>query len=45
MLNEIADLPSGVIGFEVAGRLQTEDYRDVLRPRWSEALQAAKYES
>ena len=37
MLNEIPDLPSGVIGFEVSGKLQTEDYRDILLP----ALQAA----
>jgi hypothetical protein len=37
MLNAIADLPPGVIGFEVSGKLQTEDYRDVLLP----ALQKA----
>jgi hypothetical protein len=32
MLTEIRDLPSGVIGFEVSGKLQSEDYRDVLLP-------------
>ena len=37
MLNAIADLPPGVIGFELSGKLQTEDYRDVLLP----ALQKA----
>ena len=37
MLNEILDLPPGVIGFEVSGKLETADYRDVLHP----ALQAA----
>jgi hypothetical protein len=37
MLNAIADLPPGVIGFEVSGKLQSEDYRDVLLP----ALQKA----
>jgi SpoIIAA-like len=37
MLNELPDLPSGVIGFEVSGKLRTEDYRDILQP----ALQAA----
>jgi hypothetical protein len=37
MLKEIPDLPSGVIGFEVSGKLRTEDYRDILLP----ALQAA----
>jgi hypothetical protein len=37
MLNVIADLPAGVIGFEVAGKLESADYRDVLGP----ALDAA----
>jgi hypothetical protein len=37
MLIEIADLPSGVIGFEVSGKLESDDYRDTLQP----ALQAA----
>jgi hypothetical protein len=37
MLDEITDLPPGVIGFEVSGKLRTEDYRDILQP----ALQAA----
>jgi SpoIIAA-like len=32
MLNPIADLPSGVIGFEVAGKLEAGDYRDALAP-------------
>jgi SpoIIAA-like len=38
MLVQIPDLPSGVIGFEVAGKLQAEDYRDILLP----ALQKAE---
>ncbi len=37
MFNKIADLPAGVIGFDVSGKLETEDYRDVLLP----ALKAA----
>jgi enoyl-CoA hydratase/carnithine racemase len=37
MLNEVPDLPSGVIGFEVSGKLQTEDYRDILLPALQEA--------
>jgi hypothetical protein len=37
MLHAMADLPPGVIGFEVSGELTTEDYRDVLHP----ALEAA----
>jgi hypothetical protein len=32
MLTEIENLPSGVIGFEVTGKLETEDYRDILLP-------------
>jgi hypothetical protein len=32
MLDKISDLPAGVIGFEVQGKLSTEDYRDVLLP-------------
>jgi hypothetical protein len=32
MLNEIPDLPAGVIGFELEGELETADYRDVLGP-------------
>ena len=42
MLNEIPDLPSGVIGFEVSGKLRTEDYRDILLPALQNA--AAKGE-
>ena len=37
MLIEIPDLPPGVIGFEVSGKLETKDYREVLLP----ALQRA----
>jgi hypothetical protein len=32
MLNQLTGLPAGVIGFETAGKLQAEDYRDVLLP-------------
>jgi hypothetical protein len=32
MINELTDLPPGVIGFETAGKLHAEDYRDVLLP-------------
>ena len=37
MFKEIPNLPSRVIGFEVSGKVEAEDYRDVLLP----ALQAA----
>ena len=32
MLDELPDLPAGVIGFEVSGKLESADYRDVLAP-------------
>jgi SpoIIAA-like len=37
MLNSITGLPPGVIGFEVAGKLAAEDYRDVLLPSLEKA--------
>ena len=37
MIKELSDLPSGVVGFEAAGTLNAEDYRDVVLP----ALQRA----
>jgi stage II sporulation SpoAA-like protein len=32
MITELSGLPAGVIGFETAGKLQAEDYRDVVLP-------------
>ena len=32
MMKELTDVPAGVIGFEATGKLQAEDYRDVLLP-------------
>lgn len=32
MIKELSGLPEGVIGFEAAGKLQAEDYRDVILP-------------
>src|SRR3974377_2022039 len=32
MMKELSDLPAGVIGFEVSGRIRAEDYRDVVLP-------------
>lgn len=32
LIKESTDLPSGVIGFETAGKLHAEEYRDVLLP-------------
>jgi SpoIIAA-like len=32
MIKELSDLPPGVVGFELAGTVHAEDYRDVVRP-------------
>jgi len=32
MIKELSDLPTGVTGFEVTGKVQAEDYRDVIIP-------------
>jgi hypothetical protein len=32
MLQSIANLPEGVLGFEATGEIQASDYRDVLMP-------------
>ena len=42
MIKKLADLPAGVIGFEVAGKLQVEDYRDVLLPALEDAARAGE---
>jgi len=37
MLTKMSDLPAGVIGFEVSGKLRAEDYRDTLQPALEQA--------
>jgi SpoIIAA-like len=37
MIKELTDLPGGVIGFETSGKLEAEDYRDVLLPAITKA--------
>lgn len=32
MMQELSDLPAGVVGFESNGRIRAEDYRDVVLP-------------
>ena len=32
MIKELHDLPSGIVGFEVSGKLDAGDYRDVVLP-------------
>jgi hypothetical protein len=40
VITELTDLPAGVIGFEASGKLQAEDYRDVLLPAVERAAAA-----
>jgi hypothetical protein len=37
MITELTDLPDGVIGFEASGKLEADDYRDVLLPAVEQA--------
>jgi hypothetical protein len=37
MITALTDLPEGVTGFEASGKLQAEDYRDVLLPAIEQA--------
>jgi hypothetical protein len=37
VIKKLSDMPPGVIGFEAAGNLQAEDYRDVVLPALEEA--------
>jgi hypothetical protein len=37
VIKELSDMPPGVIGFEAAGKLKAEDYRDVVLPALQEA--------
>jgi hypothetical protein len=32
MIKELVDLPAGITGFEIAGKIRAEDYRDVVLP-------------
>jgi hypothetical protein len=32
MISTLSNMPEGVIGFEVTGKIQAEDYRDVVLP-------------
>lgn len=42
MVEVIADMPAGALGFRVAGRLTREDYRDVLVPPLRAAVDAGE---
>jgi hypothetical protein len=42
MIKELTDMPAGVIGFEVTGKIQAEDYRDVVLPALERAAQTGQ---
>ncbi len=42
MIKELRGLPPGVIGFEAAGTLKAEDYRDVILPALERAAASSK---
>ena len=42
MMQELSDLPAGVIGFEASGRIRAEDYRDVVLPALERAAAAGE---
>jgi hypothetical protein len=42
MIKELSDMPAGVIGFEVTGKIQAEDYRDVVLPALQQAAQTGQ---
>ena len=42
MIKELGDLPEGVVGFEAAGTLKAEDYRDVVIPALERAFASGK---
>ena len=40
MIERIAEMPAGTVGFRVAGEVERDDYRDVLVPELRRALDA-----
>jgi hypothetical protein len=42
MIKPLDDLPEGVIGFETSGKLEAQDYRDVLIPAIERAAEGGK---
>jgi hypothetical protein len=40
MIERIADMPAGTVGFRVTGEVEREDYEDVLVPELHRALEA-----
>ena len=42
MIKDLADLPPGVIGFEIGGTVHAEDYRDIVLPAVQRAAAAGE---
>jgi SpoIIAA-like len=42
VIEELSDLPAGVIGFEATGTMRAEDYRDVILPALERAFTAGE---
>ncbi|HEY2654029.1 MAG TPA: STAS/SEC14 domain-containing protein [Solirubrobacteraceae bacterium] len=42
MIELLTDMPPGTVGFRVAGKIEREDYDNVLRPELERALKAGK---
>jgi hypothetical protein len=42
VIKELSDMPAGVIGFEVTGKIQAEDYRDVVLPALERAVKTGE---
>jgi SpoIIAA-like len=40
MIEQIADMPPGTVGFHASGDIRASDYEQVLRPRLKQALEA-----
>jgi hypothetical protein len=43
MIKELADLPAGVIGFEISGTVHADDYRDVVLPEVQRAYASDEF--
>jgi hypothetical protein len=43
MIRELSEVPANVIGFEVSGKVQAEDFRDVVLPAFERAAKTGEY--
>src|SRR5271154_2085582 len=43
VIKELSDLPPGVIGFEVTGKVLAEDFRDVVLPAFERAAKTGEF--